>query len=78
MRFVPTIYFRNGVELRVDWRNLESVIQYAVSLGPGQSVIKVPGRGNYNIIHTVREGEYPQATVYFRTSDPELAIRDKS
>lgn len=38
--------------MKVDWTDVAKVIEYARSLGPGLSVIKYPGRANYNIAHT--------------------------
>jgi hypothetical protein len=64
----PRIFFYlNGVPVEVDWTNLEHVCRYADRLGPGQSVIAVPGRNNYNIVHTKREHEYKNAVVWYRT-----------
>ena len=37
---------------KVDWTDKAKVIEYARLLGSGLSVIKYPGRVNYNITHT--------------------------
>lgn len=37
---------------KVNWTSKEQVIEYAKMLGPGMSIIKYPGRDNYNITHT--------------------------
>jgi hypothetical protein len=54
-----------GNPYRVNWRKLEEVKAYADELGPGQVVIKVPGRDNYNITFKERTDRYqPEWVVY--------------
>ena len=48
-----------GSPFGLDWFSKDSVIKYATSLGHGVSVVKYPGRSNYNITHTTNEGRLP-------------------
>jgi hypothetical protein len=67
MKVPLSIFYRDGVPVRVDWKNLDDVIAYAQRLGPGMSVVHVPERDNFNIMHTSREHEKPNVVVWFRT-----------
>jgi hypothetical protein len=52
---------------RVNWKDRDAVIAYAKRLGPGQVVIKHPGRDNYNITHASRPDRHVGAEIVFRT-----------
>jgi hypothetical protein len=48
-RYIPAL------EMRINWQDKHAVIALANKCGPGMSVIKLPERMNYNIIHTANE-----------------------
>jgi hypothetical protein len=41
--------------VKVDWKNKESVIRFALALGAGMTVYKKPDRRNFNITQSVRK-----------------------
>lgn len=60
--------------MMVDWSNREVVIEYAKSFGhkvSGLTVVKLPTRSNYNIVHTNRENEMPEGTEFVWRSKKE-------
>lgn len=52
---------------RADWNDLKQVVAIAEKFGPGMSVIRRPGRNNYNIVHTARADLLVGAKVLHRT-----------
>jgi hypothetical protein len=42
------------------WKDKAKVIAMVEKLGKGQSVVKYPGRDNYNITHTENENRLPK------------------
>ena len=51
----------------LDWSDRDAVITYAKRLGSGMTVIKMPMRSNYNIIHTANLGRYADASIVYQT-----------
>lgn len=47
----------------VDWKDLNSVMRYAESLGRGMTVFKNKTRATYNITHTSRADRWDIADV---------------
>lgn len=53
-----------GNPFKIDWCNLQAVIEYAYKLGVGNVVIKHCDRPNYNIHHANRMADLPDAEKY--------------
>ena len=57
-----------GSPFKIDWFNKDAVIAYAKKFGPGQVVVKYPGRANYNITDANSANlEYDGVEIIYRT-----------
>lgn len=52
-----------GMDLSIDWTDLEQVKELARKLGPGMMVIKSQKRNQFNITHAEREFDLPEDTL---------------
>lgn len=65
---VPITRVKASRVFSCNYEDLAEVIALAKHMGPGMSVIRYPGRKNYNITHTDREPRLPRdVKIHYRT-----------
>lgn len=56
-----------GIPNKINWKEREKVIEYAIKLGKGYTVYKHPNKNVYDIIRTDIKDQYEPEWVIFQT-----------